>query len=155
MDHTLLGGKKASRDFMLCTIHVTAERVRDRNDCLWDGAGMRNHHKSNMLMLPALIGTLSGSCMDSTHRCSCWWAHKQHTNISYMCTRKWGGFFRCHLSVVGERKVLCHGKGKNTRLSRPPEVAQDCLNTVWIKWLNKPSMRYLKHLSHAKTVQSS
>lgn len=35
----------------VCVIHVTAEWVRDRDDCLWDGVGMRNHHNGNVFVL--------------------------------------------------------------------------------------------------------
>lgn len=35
----------------VCAIHVTAEWVRDRDDCLWDGVGMRNHHNGNVFVL--------------------------------------------------------------------------------------------------------
>lgn len=61
------GGEKKKKSvggfYAVCEIHVTAEWVRDRDDCLWDGAGMRRHHRGNMCMLPALV---SCSSMDAT-----------------------------------------------------------------------------------------
>lgn len=61
----LIEGKKKSAGgfYAVCEIHVTAEWVRDRDDCLWDGAGMRRHHRGNMCMLPVLV---SWSSMDTT-----------------------------------------------------------------------------------------
>lgn len=50
---------KMPRDFISCVIHVMAESERDGNDCLWDYGGMRNHHKSNLFMLPAVIRVFS------------------------------------------------------------------------------------------------
>lgn len=105
----------------VCVMHVTAEWVRDRNDCLWDGAGMRNHHRSNM----CLICTLSCLSMDSGHMCSCW-GTREH--ISNVCMFFWSASFVFRVwPNVGTRQH---------------EVAQDGLMTVCIKWLNKPSMLF-------------
>lgn len=54
----LVEGESAPGFYAVCVIHATAEWVRDRNDCLWDGVGMRNHHNGNMFMWPVLICTL-------------------------------------------------------------------------------------------------
>lgn len=67
MDHTSLREKVPGDFFAVCVIHVMAEWVRDRDDCLWDGAGMRNHHNSNMFMLPVLICTLTCLSTGSIH----------------------------------------------------------------------------------------
>lgn len=57
-------GENARGFFAVFVIHVTAEWVRDRDDCLWDGVGMGNHHNSNTFTLPMLICTLTCSRMD-------------------------------------------------------------------------------------------
>lgn len=54
----------------VCVIHAAAVWVKDRNDCLWDGVGMRNHHKGNMFMLPMLICARACLSMDSIHMCA-------------------------------------------------------------------------------------
>lgn len=63
----LVEGENARGFCAVCVIHVMAEWVRDRDDCLWDGVGMRNHHRSDMLMLPVLICTLTCLRMYSKH----------------------------------------------------------------------------------------
>lgn len=60
--------------YAVCEIHVTAEWVRDRDDCLWDGAGMRRHHRGDMCMLPVLV---SWSSMDTTALYVCTCAHTE------------------------------------------------------------------------------
>lgn len=61
---------KMPRDFISCVIHVMAESERDGNDCLWDYGGMRNHHKSNLFMLPAVVRVFSWP-----DYCICGWNH--------------------------------------------------------------------------------
>lgn len=60
----LVEGESARGFYAVRVIHVTAQWARDRNDCLWDGVGMRNHHKGNVFASPVLICTLRCSGVD-------------------------------------------------------------------------------------------
>ena len=60
----LVEGESARGFYAVRVIHVTAQWARDRHDCLWDGVGMRNHHKGNVFVLPVLICTLTCSSVD-------------------------------------------------------------------------------------------
>lgn len=92
----LVEGESAQGFYAVCVIPVTAEWVRDRNDCLWDGVGMRNHHSGNMFMLPVLVCTLTSSERGYTHVDT----HKHM--FAYMCTDECGASKLC-----SERLKLC------------------------------------------------
>lgn len=52
----LVEGENVQGFYFLC---VMFESEWDGNDCLWDYGGMRNHHKSNLFMLPAVLHMFS------------------------------------------------------------------------------------------------